>query len=238
MLTKTLTFTKTSSNELHMTLCILLSNKVTRTRLEETFESRHTIQKKLILGHSATDAHIKERMTQTEREMTISTKRPTIRQDREIRCEQINTSGRHLQQHLQHLQLHRVSRSERHKTSRRSGDAVEDETIRHDYSETTKPRVNNESLRRRVNKTSTATTSFATKSPVRAARVLPDEYLGEQGPLSQYRAPTSGAKPCSSPLLENASCCAIPGEYSEQMFNGMDNYICSVTLYLYFKNAK
>ena len=230
MLTKTLTFTKTSSNELHMTLCILLSNKVTRTRLEETFESRHTIQKKLILGHSATDAHIKERMTQTEREMTISTKRPTIRQDREIGIERVNTSGRHLQQH--HLQLHRVSRSERHKTSRRSGDAVEDETIRHDYSETTKPRVNNESLRRRVNRTSMATSSFATKSPVRAARVLPDEYLGEQGPLSQHRAPTSGAKTCSSPLLENAVGCAIPGSYSERMFNGLDIYICSVTLYL------
>ena len=169
-------------------------------------------------------------MTQTEREMTISTKRPTIRQDREIRCEQLNTSGHHLQQH--HLQLHRVSRSERHKTSRRSGDTVEDETIRHNYSETTKPRVNNESLRRRVNRTSMATSSFATKSPVRAARVLPDEYLGEQGPLSQYRAPTSGAKTCSPLLLENAIGCAIPGGYSEQMFNGMDIYICSVTLYL------
>ena len=80
--------------------------------------------------------------------------------------------------------------------------------------------------------TSPATTPFATKSPVRAARVLPDEYLGEQGPLSQYRAPTSGAKTCSFPLLENAIGCAIPGGYSEQMFNGMDIYICSVTLYL------
>ena len=77
------------------------------------------------------------------------------------------------------------------------------------------------------------------KPPVRATIVLPDEvHLGVQRPFSQYRAPTSGAKPCSPPLLENASCCAIPGEYSEQMFNGMDNYICSVTLYLYFKNAK
>ena len=84
----------------------------------------------------------------------------------------------------------------------------------------------------RVNKTSMATSSFATKSPVRAARVLPDEYLGEQGPLSQHRAPTSGAKTCSSPLLENAVGCAIPGSYSERMFNGMDIYICSVTLYL------
>ena len=230
MLTKTLTFTKTSSNKIHTTLCRLLSDKVIRTRLEGMTESRHTIQKKLTLGHSATDAHIKERPTQTEEKSSM--KRPTIRQDRETRCEQINTSGRHLQQHLQHLQLHRVSRSERHKTSRRRGAVAEDETIRHNHSETTKPRVNNESLRRRVNKTSTATTSFATKSPVRAARVLPDEYLGEQGPLSQHRAPTSGAKTCSSPLLENAVGCAIPGSYSERMFNGMDIYICSVTLYL------
>ena len=230
MLTKTLTFTKTSSNKIHTTLCRLLSDKVTRTGLEGINESRHTIQKQLKLGHSVNVAHIKERPTQTEEKSTML--RPTIRKDRETRREQINISGRHLQQHLQHLQLHRVSRSERHKTSSRSGDAVEDETIRHDYSETTKPRVNNESLRRRVNRTSMATSSFATKSPVRAARVLPDEYLGEQGPLSQHRAPTSGAKTCSSPLLENAVGCAIPGSYSERMFNGLDIYICSVTLYL------
>ena len=228
MLTKTLTFTKTSSNKIHTTLCRLLSDKVIRTRLEGITESRHTIQKKLTLGHSATDAHIKERPTQTEEKSSM--KRPTIRQDREIRCEQINTSGRHLQQH--HLQLHRVSRAERHKMSRRIEASAEDETIRHDHSDITTPRVNKKSLRRPVKKTSTAPTLFATKSPVRATRVLPDEYLGVQRPFSQYRAPTSGAKPCSPPLLENASCCAIPGGYLEQMFNGMDIYICSVTLYL------
>ena len=240
MLIKALTFTKTSSDRLHTTLCRLLGNKVNRTRLEEIIESRQKIhQDKLIHGHGAIDAHIKARPTQNERKKAISMKRPTSRQDMENRCEvePINTSGRHLQHH--HHQLHRVSRAERHKMSRRRVTSAEDKTTRHEHSDTTTPRVNKKSLRRSVKKTSMAPTLFATKPPVRATIVLPDEvHLGVQRPFSQYRAPTSGAKPCSPPLLENASCCAIPGEYSEQMFNGMDNYICSVTLYLYFKNAK
>ena len=155
-------------------------------------------------------------------------KRPTSRQDMENRCEvePINTSGRHLQH--RHHQLHRVSRAERHKMSRRRATSAEDKTIRHEHSDTTTPRVNKKSLRRSVKKTSTAPTLFATKSPVRATRVLPDEYLGERRPFSQHRAPTSGAKSFSPPLLEKASCCAIPGEYSEQMYNGMDFCICSV----------
>ena len=141
--------------------------------------------------------------------------------------ESTNNSGRHLHHHL-----HRVSRTKQHQMSKGRDASAEDETIRHEHSDITTPRVYKESLRRSVKKTSTAPTLFATKSPVRATRVLPDENLGVQRPFSQYRAPTSGAKPCSPPLLENASCCAIPGGYLEQMFNGMDIYICSVTLYL------
>ena len=137
--------------------------------------------------------------------------------------ESTNNSGRHLHHHL-----HRVSRIKRHQMSKGRDASAEDETIRHEYSDITTPRVYKESLRRSVKKTSTAPTLFANPSPVRATRALPEEFLGERRPFSQHRAPTSGAKSCSPPLLEKASCCAIPGEYSEQMYNGMDSRICSV----------
>ena len=204
---------------------------VNRTRLGEKLESRHKIHlDRLNHGHCVNEKRhiqIRETQTQNHRQLQRLKTRPKTRQDLEKGCEveSINISGRHL--HLHH-HLHRVSRIKRHQMSKGHDASTEDEIIRHENSDTTTPRVYKESLRRPVKKTSTAPTLFATKSPVRATRVLPDEYLGERRPFSQYRAPTSGAKPCSSPLLEKASCCAIPGEYSEQMYNGMDSRICSV----------
>ena len=129
--------------------------------------------------------------------------------------------------HLHH-HLHRVSRTKQHQMSKGRDASAEDETIRHEHSDITTPRVYKESLRRSVKKTSKAPTLFANPSPVRATRALPEEFLGERRPFSQHRAPTSGAKSFSPPLLEKASAVLYLASTPNRCINGMDFCICSV----------
>ena len=165
LLMKLLSFTNTSSTRLHTTLCKTLCDTVNRTRLEEELESRHKIHlDRLNHGHCVIEKkhiQLKETQRQNQRQQQRLKTRPKTRQNLEKgrEVESINISGCHL--HLQH-HLHRVSSIVRHQMSKGHDASTEDENIRHENSNTTTPRVYNESLRRPVKKPSTAPILFAT----------------------------------------------------------------------------
>ena len=139
--------------------------------------------------------------------------------------ESINISGRHL--HLQH-HLHRVSSIVRHQMSKGHDASTEDEIIRHENSDTTTPRVYKESLRRPVKNPSTAPTLFATHYRFEQREHFLKNFLEGDDRSANTGLPLEEQDPVLHHCLREATRCAIPGQYSEQLYNGNDSHICSV----------
>ena len=110
--------------------------------------------------------------------------------------------------------------------------STEDKIIRQITSDTNTPRVYKKSLRRSVKKSSTAPTLFATNNRFEQREHFLKNFL-ERNDRSAYTGPPlEGQDSILHHCLRKAIGCAIPGQYSEQLYNGNDS--CDYSVYSVF----